>query len=307
MALHKLLTTRIGTLPLLLSLTLITACNHNSNSNSNSSAVVGPMNTPTMVADQAMNSKGVVMALPSAGGFFGNLYIEPRSQMIAPDTQMVGCYQYGDGAAGIAAYLTQPSWITQQVLFQTLDVPNQNFLQGFPAGSGSGLISVDSYFAMDVTGLFHLAPGDVAGYYQFAVIADDAAQVLLNPEGDGLDTQMLVDDQKPASFNNGTCLPQTQAAHMSCTSNWSDQTSDAVQTIYLTSTDVVPLEVKYWQGPGQALALVVMYRFVADPTNTQSLVDADCGQTLPFSQGSASLNDLLTRWNVVSFSNLIVQ
>lgn len=258
------------------------------------------MNTPTLVADQAMNNQGVVMALPSAGGFFGNLYIEPRSLMQAPDTQTVGCDQRGEGALGLDSFLSQPTWITQQVLFQSLNVPGENFLQGFPAGSGSGLISVDSYFAVDVTGVFHLASDDAAGTYQFAVIADDGAQLLMN-SGDGAG-QLLVDDEKPASYNNGTCLAQTQAPHLSCTSDWGTQTTGMIQTVQLTPGQVIPLEVKYWQGPGQALALMVLYRQV--PSDSSLFLDVDCGQELGYAAGSSALNSLLTRWKVVSFSNL---
>ena len=222
------------------------------------SAASNAMNTPTIVADKAMNNQGVVMALPSGGGFYGNLYVQPRDLMTVPDTQEVGCSQYGEGLLGLDNYFSNPQWITQQVLFQSLDVPDQYFTQGFPSGTGTGVLSVDSYFAMDVTGVFHLAPGDTAGYYQFAVIADDGAQLLVN-SGDSSSGQMLVDDEKPASYNNGTCLAQTQASRMSCTSVWGDQTAGSVQTVYLTPGQVIPLEVKYWQGPGQALSLIVMY------------------------------------------------
>lgn len=261
------------------------------------------MNTPTLVADRALNSNGVTMALPSSGGFFGSLYIQPRNLMLQPDTATVGCDQRGEGALGLTSFLSQPSWITQQVLFQSMDIPAQNFLQGFPAGTGNGLISVDSYFAVDVVGYFHLSATDVEGDYQFAALADDGVQ-LSQFDGDSVGP-MMVDDEKPASYNNGTCLPQTQAAHLSCTNNWSSQTAAQVMTVHLVPGQVLPLELKYWQGPGQGLALMVVYRQV--PADPNALVDADCGKELDFSANGAGLTDLLSRWNVVSFANLVTQ
>lgn len=275
---------------------LAVACSTGRGTNSSNNA----MTTPTLVADKAMNNQGVVMALPANGGFFGNLYIQPRALMSAPDTQTVGCDQRGDGALGLNAFLSQPTWITQSVLFQSLDIPGQNFLQGFPAGTANGLISVDSYFAINVTGLFHLAAGEVEGDYQFAVIADDGAQLSIN-SGDGA-SQLLVDDEKPASYNNGSCLSQTQAPHLSCTAVWGDQTAASVMTVHLAPNQQLPLNVTYWQGPGQALALVVLYRQV--PSVASALVDTDCGQELGYAANSTALNDLLTRWSVISFNNL---
>jgi hypothetical protein len=272
-------------------------------SNDNSSTSSNSMNTPTLVADKALNGQGVSMALPSSGGFYGGLYIQPRNLMQQPDTATVGCDQRGLGALGLTSFLSQPSWVTQQVLFQSMNIPTQNFLQGFPAGTSNGLISVDSYFAIDVIGWFHLASTDVEGDYQFAAFADDGVQVsIYNGDSGG---QMLVDDEKPASYDNGTCLAQTQPAHLSCTNSWGSQKASGVVTVHLTPGQKVPLEVKYWQGPGQGIALMLVYRQV--PTNPAALVDVNCGQQLDFSANGAGLTDLLTRWNVVSFANLVTQ
>jgi hypothetical protein len=258
--------------------------------------------SPLVVANAVMKDQGTLLASPDNGGMVADLYIEPRNLMLAPDTATVGCDQRGNGTLGIANYLSHPEWITQHVLFTDLNVPSRNFLAGFPIG-GSSVTTVDSYFTMDIKGTFHLDDFDLDGYYQFAVIADDAAEIRTTAEGTTYDN-LLVDDSKPAGANNG-CLEQTQSAHLSCSSVWANQAGANIKTIHIVHGQNFPLEVKYWEGPGQGISFVVLYRKVADPTNTASLQDASCGQELDFSANGAGMVNLLTRWKTVSSANLL--
>jgi len=254
-----------------------------------------------MVANEAMANNQIVYADPSQGGLVGNLYIEPRNLMLEPDTTIVGCSQNGSGALGLDAYLSQPSWVTQSLIYTQLYVPEENFRVGFPAGgSGGSVISVDSYFATDTFGDFHLADGDVEGDYQFALIADDSARLYLGSPGS---TTLYVDDQKPASYNNGTCLPQTQAAHMSCTNDWSSQTAANVVTVHLAPGQILSMELQYWQGPGEGIALMAFYRPV--PSDASQLIDStNCGQTEDFASGSTNLTALQQNWKPITMGNL---
>jgi len=258
--------------------------------------------TPLVVANVAMKDQGHILASPANGGMVADLYIEPREHMLAPDTQTVGCSQKGNGTLGIANYLSHPEWITGQYLFTDLNVPTRYFTDGFPL-NGSSTSTVDSYFTFDIKGTFHLDTSDLDGYYQFAAIADDAAEIRTATEGGSFDA-LLVDDSKPAGANNG-CLEQTQPAHLSCSSVWGNQAAANIKTIHISPGQNIPLEVKYWEGPGQGIAFVVLYRRVADPNNTASLADSSCGKELNFSASGAGMTDLLTRWKVVSSGNLL--
>jgi hypothetical protein len=222
--------------------------------------------------------------------------------MLAPDTQVVGCGQYGSGALGLDSYLSQPTWITQSLIFTELYVPAENFLVGFPAPAGHGAtLPVDSFFAIDTFGNFHLKNGDTAGYYEFALIADDSARLKLG-DGNGNYT-MIVDNEKPAGPNNG-CLEQTQAAHMSCTVHWTQQTANQVRTFYLKPGDKLPIELSYWQGPGAGIAMMAFYRKVADPENLQTLLDPACGQELQFYSSGPDLQNILSTWTPIGLQNL---
>jgi hypothetical protein len=255
-----------------------------------------------MVANEAMANGQVVFANPDQGGLVGNLYIEPRNLMLAPDTTIVGCSQNGSGALGIDAYLAQPTWITQSLIYTQLYVPEENFRLGFPAGgSSTGLISVDSYFATDTFGNFHLADGDVEGDYQFALVADDAARLYLGSPGA---MSLYVDDQKPAGSNNG-CLEQTQPAHMSCTNNWSSQTAADVVTVHLAPGQILSMELQYWQGPGEGIAMMAFYRPVPSAAN-QLLDSTNCGQEENFAAGSTQLTALQQSWHPITMQNLSV-
>jgi hypothetical protein len=290
---------RIGALILAVLTTLTAGCG-SSGSGSGGSSSASSM--PLVVANSVMRDQGATLASPVSGGMIADLYIQPRASMLAPDTTIVGCDQAGSGALGIQSYLDNPAWITQQILFTDLYIPARNFASGFPLSDGSGgTLPVRSYFVTDIKGSFHLAAGDQAGYYQFSVIADDSAQIRTSVEGTF--DYLLVDNEKPAGPNGG-CLEQTQTAHLGCSSQYANQSGQFIHTIHIAPGESIPLEVLYWQGPGLALAMTVLYRQVADPTNTTSLQDASCGQELGFTEGSAGLLDLLTRWTPVTFNNL---
>lgn len=273
---------------------LATACSHSGTSASTAS------NTPLLVANRAMSSDVATYALPSQGGLVGSMYVEPRSLLTVPDSVMTGCSQMGNGALGLDAYLSQPSWASQQMIITDVYVPNRPFTMGFPTPAAFGASqSVQSFFALKASGYFHLQPGETEGDYQFALIADDSARLEMGLN-DNVST--LVDDEKPASFANGSCIVQTQGAHMSCTSNWSSQTSGNVRIVHLRPGDQIPLTLSYWQGPGQELAMMAFYRKV--PSNP---IDASCGQELGFAEGSAGLNAVLSTWTPITFSNLQTQ
>jgi len=259
--------------------------------------------TQLLVANSILTNGTPVYASPANGGLVGNLYIQPRNFMLAPDTQVVGCGQYGSGALGLDNYLSQPSWINQSLIFTDIYVPAENFLVGFPAPGGNGaVLPVDSFFAIDTFGSFHLGIGDTEGYYEFSLIADDSARLKLgNPDGS---YSMLIDDEKPSSYNNGTCLAQTQSAHMSCTTNWSNQTAAQVKTVYLRPGDLLPMELSYWQGPGGGIAVMAFYRKVADPTNASQVLDPACGKEWDFSANGTDLQNLKKTWTPIGLQNL---
>jgi hypothetical protein len=276
-------------------LTLAACTNQMPNTESASS---GAANTPLMVINKTMSRNATSFALPRDGGLVGSLFVQPRDLMSAPDTQTVGCGQAGAGALGLDAYLGQPAWITQNVLLDGLFVPTRNFSLGFPtADAGGSVLPVRSYFVIQGRGFFKLADGDPEGDYQFSVIADDAARLKI---GNGDDYPTFVDGQKPAGPNAG-CLEQTQAAHMSCTTDWADQSAAKVKTVHLSPGQLVPIDFQYWQGPGLGISMMAFYRRV---DAARPPIDPACGRELSFGAGQAGLNGVLASWTPIGAGNL---
>lgn len=246
--------------------------------------------------DSAMKADQYSFISPSMGGLTGSLYIQPRASMIASDTTVVGCDQRGNGALGLDAYLNQPSWITQEILMREIFVPTRNFTLGFDAMDPYGVVQpVRSFFAVQVDGYFKLDTIDVEGDYQFAIIADDSARLRTT----GASGRLLVDNEKPTGVNT-TCLDKTQAAHMSCTNSWSDQSTTKVQTIHLKPGDRLPVRFEYWQGPGQGISMMAFYRKVPAAGSGEN----SCGKELGFAEGSSSLNQILSTWKPIRIENL---
>lgn len=282
----------------ILGLVFITGCSRASDGIFSSSATSANGAAQLLVANKLMAIDKQVYASPLNGGLMTKLYIQPRGLMSVPDDQVTGCGQAGLGALGIDAYLVHPEWIGEQrVLLSDVFVPTRNFSQGFPLSNANGPTpSIRSFFVLDGQGYFRLADGEVEGDYQFATIADDGARLLIK---DGSNFVTVVDGQKPAGPNGG-CLEQTQSAHMSCTTNWSDNSAAAVKTVHLKPGQAVPIELQYWQGPGYGLAMMAFYRRV-DPAN---LIDASCGQERGYGDGSSALSDVMKTWTPLSIGNL---
>ena len=65
-------------------------CSHSSSSNTGGSSAAQSSTTPgiqLLVANSVMNDGPALYASSAEGGLIGNLYIQPRNLMLAPDTQ----------------------------------------------------------------------------------------------------------------------------------------------------------------------------------------------------------------------------
>ena len=144
----------LGLPALIASLLTLTACGGAlpDGATNSTAAGQGPVRT-LLIADRAMATDQVSFQKTSVGGLIASLFVQPRASMAAPDTQTVGCTQAGQGALGIDAYLSQPTWNTRSVLLTGLSVPTRNFSLGFPVADAA--LPVKSYFVIDARGFLN--------------------------------------------------------------------------------------------------------------------------------------------------------
>lgn len=147
------------------------------------------------------------------------------------------------------------------IFLDRLFIPNLPFKGSFHTQAGSLVTTTDGsplskYFGMQMESQLQLAPGEPAGYYQLAVIADDGA-VLKIADGSG--------GYKTLVNNNGN-----HATKMAC----------ANDAIYLDQNTRIPIIMQYYQGPRYHVSLVSMWRPWPDGvTNTDPVNDAYCGRS----------------------------
>jgi hypothetical protein len=129
--------------------------------------------------------------------------------------------------------------------FPNVDVVPQEFLLGFPTAGGGTVKDNDgnvltSYFSMDFLSQIQLAPGQPAGWYQFATLSDDGSVLNLDLQGNGVLTPIVNNDY-------------WHGAIMQCSS----------QAVYMTPGQTINMNLQYFQGAPVSIAMMILWRQVA--------------------------------------------
>jgi hypothetical protein len=147
-------------------------------------------------------------------------------------------------------------------LFSQVDIPTENFMNGLPMWNGkqvtdkSGNVLLQ-WFALDFKTSIKLGPNDEPGLYEFAVLSDDGSIMYID-NGMGLGLQPEIENDGEHS-NRIVCS--------STTFNFSAGPSAANPT-------VMPMELKYYQGPQYSIAAQIFWRKVSG--SKSSLSDPEC-------------------------------
>ncbi len=173
------------------------------------------------------------------------------------------------GTEGLDTYFTYGTKLDATIQLDRLFIPTVPFTTGFPAAGGGFLLDENGdllieYFAMKLKTRLTQALDQPAATYQLALLSDDGARLV-----HGITGQVIVD-------NDGS-----HPTKLGC----------ATTTITLNPGDKLPIDIDYYQGPRQHIALSLMWRKVDSTTN---LNDALCG-----TQG----NDFYFGANYDDFSN----
>jgi hypothetical protein len=193
---------------------------------------------------------------------------------------------------GVEDFLQMSTPVDVQLFFDQLNVPTRPFDQGFLTQDGSLLTLPDGttlyeFFGLQFDTVIRLTANDQPGLYEFAVLTDDGS-ILSFDTGSGLQEYLNADGDHPTV--------------MGCPSS----------ALALDSTSAVPMHLDYYQGPRYNIALMLLWRRVADQS-AASLDDPACGtdgNDLYFDQSTNPTTptsyyfDLLGRgWSVVPAEN----
>lgn len=177
---------------------------------------------------------------------------------------------------------------SQKLFFTDLNVPTRLFDTGFPTQTG-GVVQNDmgedliEYFALRFKSVLKLAPTDMEGNYELAILSDDGT-VMRFTDVDGVETLVVDNDH-----NHPT--------RMGC--------GDTVYFDHDTSIDV---RLDYYQGPRYHISLIPMWRRVDQSTQ----VEPECGKKgnsryFDFNNNStpqqAYLDMLLRGWQPIAAEN----
>lgn len=176
--------------------------------------------------------------------------------------------------------------------FFQLNVPTRLFTQGFQNQNGASLRKptgelLYEYFYLHFDSQLFMPQGEGSKKYQFALLSDDGSKLSVDT-GNGFQTLINNDNQHPSRFQ--------------C----------AMSPVTLSENASVPIQVDYYQGPRQHIALMLMFREWTDDTGNGSPfnpADPLCGvegndtffnyNTVP-STPKQNFNNLLARgWKVV--------
>jgi hypothetical protein len=200
----------------------------------------------------------------------------------------------------VASFLSgAPDVVTEntEVFLSQLDVPDQNFTDGFQGANGTSLTDLSgnvlvSFFALHIDSELVLPSGMPAGNYQFAVLSDDGSIVSIGAAGSSVASQQLIDNDGPHSNTLGC----------------------ATQTVSLSAGQSIPLHVEYFQGPPVRLGLILFWRQIsAGQSLSDSLCGVEEGDSYYFTDSSSgpqptqNYQNLLSRgWQVVPPSAFVL-
>ena len=267
------------------------------------SPLVAPMFDPTHTVCDPFAAPSSLAASCTAQSFVGRLFVQPRSALVPGHNCSATVFPVG--ATNVDDYVGQAGWDSGlTIAMSQLNVPPQPFTNGFQTSSGK-LLTVPGtnqplieWFGLELEGRFRLHLGEAPGQYQIAVISDDGSKVEYDPTDSGA-YRPLIDDQTPSiGIQTATgCLPGGQSARMGCSKVFND--TSTITTLDMTSTNVIPLRVRWYQGPRTQLALMLMYRKVP----AAGVGDVNCESTvsgLPNLLPTMNMNG----WQIITSANL---
>jgi hypothetical protein len=181
------------------------------------------------------------------GGVIGEIYY----------LTMAEAQSYGNGNSGpngLHYYYDDGTRAPTTIVLTDIFVPTRSFRSGFPIQNGSLVTTSDGtlfeFFAFKLYTDLKLQAGDSDGDYQFALLADDGAN-LLNRSS----RSVMVNDDG------------THRTRFGC----------STKTFRMDSNTTIPLEVQFYQGPRDRMALTLMWRKISPGG---SLSDTACNDTL---------------------------
>lgn len=231
----------------------------------------------TLVCDPFTNPSATCKS--TTAGLKGSLFYEPQATVAAEG-----------GWAQLSTFFSRGTQSNITLVLSQLNVPAENFSNGFPIGNGQLLTDNNGnvlleWFALQVDGILKLAPGDAAGNYEFATLSDDGSILYLRDSSTG----QLV----PRVKNDGQ-----HSEAMACIDS----------PVYMDSTTQIPMRLQYFQGPRYQIAMRMLYR----PASSQK--ESLCGQTQsssvqfynpsssgnPYQDGSAMQKLYNDGWKIVA-------
>jgi hypothetical protein len=150
------------------------------------------------------------------------------------------------------AVIANGTKVDADLFLNSVFVPTRIFNTGFPTSGGTTLQNENGdtlfeWFALNLKSNLKLGENEAEGEYQLAVLSDDGSTLSLN----------------------GSPFIENESTHptrMAC----------ATTTISMTSSNRIPMNLSYFQGPREHISLMLMWRKV---TPGSSLHEDECGST----------------------------
>ena len=217
---------------------------------------------------------------------------------------MSGQFFYMDSVQG--SQLVEPKHLmdiypTSHKVSQTLFLPNVNI----PTQAGIAGIKVGSTYLADQYGIkvtqnfgfrvgadLRLTPGQQTGWYQFAMISDDGAQLSTTYNGMGY----------IAGDGSNALAPQPNGPQHGTRSQCGQR------AIFMDQNTVVPLDLFYYQGNQGELSAVMAWRFTG--SGSPNYFSNGCNEELQggfFQEGNAWTRMKGDGWSVIDSANLFLQ
>jgi hypothetical protein len=211
----------------------------------------------------------------SQHGLKGTLMYVPAALQIPANLQTMDQIRASSITSNVAVFMSQ------------LNVPTRSWTDGFSTDGANSLVDASGtklleYFSLHMDTVVKLTASDPSGDYQFATIADDGALVY-KEDAAGVKT-ILAGVQDTIHSTRADCGTVTTA---------------------FNSTTELPIKIDYYQGPRTEIAMVLLWRKVADRRHLDMTGCGSEGNDFYLPAGASKYDAFIARgWKPVPQANL---
>ncbi len=200
-----------------------------------------------------------------------------------------------------------------RLFLPNLNVTPRNFEEGFATSENEFITDKDGnvlyeWFGFELTGYLKLSENDPEGYYEFGAVSDDGVELMIEEDGEDklyISRQFKTSPHLHCFGNSDKITNKDHDGRFIDSGNNIDlytfKKYAKNQLIYMNKNTKIKYRLRYNQGPGSYLAMVLMMRHWENTSDYSR--DSKCNSTYMYANSVADLEVQNRPWKVMQSDN----